>query len=128
MKSLFIAILLISPSAMANSETNILSSMPLSKMFWGLYLERTIIGQYDCSNKCGKYARALSKAGHQADLVIIRPHRSRYLHAIVRLSTKDKIVYLDHTKGVISDDLESLGHLKEVISIQQLKEKGAKYR
>ena len=128
MKSFILAIMIITPAAFATSNTDVLSSMPLSKMFWSLYLERNIIGQNDCSNKCGKYVRALVAAGHQADIVVILPHRSRYLHAIVKLQKDGKITYLDPTQGTIFDDLESIGKFKELISANQLDQMGKDYK
>ena len=134
MKNLILSLMVMTSAAFATSttsttsNTDVLSSMPLSKMFWSLYLERNIIGQNDCSNKCGKYVRALVAAGHQADIVVILPHRSRYLHAIVKLQKDDKITYLDPTQGTIFNDLEEIGRFKELIVANKLDQLGADYK
>ena len=120
--------MMMTPAAFASQDKDPLTSMPLSKMFWSLYQERNIIGQNDCSNKCGKYVRALVKAGHKADIVVIRPHTSRYLHAVVKLSKNGKTTYLDPTKGIVSDDLQSLGSFQKLITSKQLDSMGEQYK
>ncbi|MCM8539258.1 MAG: hypothetical protein NE328_03215 [Lentisphaeraceae bacterium] len=116
------------PAGMAKTATDPLSSMPLAKMFWSLYQERNVIGQNDCSNKCGRYVRALIAEGYKAEIVVIRPHTSRYLHAIVKLQDGDKVTYLDPTKGIISKDLKVLGSFEKLIAHNQLDGLGAQYR
>ena len=109
-------------------KVNPLLSMPLAQTFWKLFRKRTIIGQYDCSNKCGQYARLLQAEGFQADVVVIRPHTSRLLHAVVKLTEADGTVrYLDPTKGVTTYDLSVMGDLKETIAFADLDAQGAQY-
>ncbi len=117
-----------SPAAFASQDNDPLTSMPLSKMFWSLFQERNIIGQNDCSNKCGRYVRALVAKGYKADIVVIRPHQSRYLHAIVRLQDGEKVTYLDPTKGMISYDLDSMGNVEKLIASNQLDSLGEQYK
>jgi hypothetical protein len=128
MKSLILAIMIMTPTAFAAQDNDPLLSMPLSKMFWSLYQERNIIGQNDCSNKCGKYVRALIAAGHKADIVVIRPHNSRYLHAVVKLQDGNKVTYLDPTKGITCKDLDKLGSFKELITSNNLDKMGEQYK
>ena len=132
MKTLIISILLLSTSSVFASTTlseDPLTSMPLSKMFWSLFQERNIIGQNDCSNKCGRYTRALRKAGHQVDIIVIRPYRSQYLHAIVELTKEDgSTVYLDPTQGTISYKMDDLGSLVEKIPFDTLEQRGLAYK
>ncbi|NQZ59724.1 MAG: hypothetical protein HRT88_19915 [Lentisphaeraceae bacterium] len=131
MKNLLILIILLSTSSLfaITSSEDPLTSMPLSKMFWSLFQERNVIGQNDCSNKCGRYTRALQNAGHQADILVIRPHRSQYLHAIVKVEKEDgSIVYLDPTKGIISYKVEDLGALVEKITFETLETRGLAYK
>ncbi|MCH2206254.1 MAG: hypothetical protein MK132_10340 [Lentisphaerales bacterium] len=129
MKSLILTILLILPATgLASTNNDPLTSMPLSKMFWELYQERNIIGQNDCSNKCGRYLRALVKQGHTAEIVVIKPHTSSMLHAIVKLTEGDKVTYLDPTRGTLAYDLDMLGSFKESIQHTQLATLGAQYK
>ena len=129
MKSLILTILLILPAAgFASTNNDPLTSMPLSKMFWELYQERNIIGQNDCSNKCGRYLRALVKEGHTAEIVVIKPHRSSMLHAIIKLTEGEKVTYLDPTRGTLAYDLDILGSFKESIQHTQLATLGAQYK
>ena len=130
MKSILLTIFLLLPAAAYSSTDNNdpLTSMPLSQMFWSLYQERNIIGQNDCSNKCGRYLRALVKEGHNAEIVVIKPHRSSMFHAIIKLTEDDKVTYLDPTKGTIAYDLEALGTFSESIQHTQLASLGAQYK
>jgi hypothetical protein len=129
MKSFILIIFLLSPSLFASSSSNdVLSSMPLSKMFWSLFQERNIIGQNDCSNKCGRYLRALVAEGHTAEIVVIKPHTSRMLHAIIKLTEGDKVTYLDPTRGTLSADLDILGSYKKSIQSSELTALGAQYK
>ena len=113
---------------MAKTASDPLSSMPLSKMFWSLYQERNVIGQNDCSNKCGRYLRALVAEGYKAEIIVIRPHTSRYLHAIVRLQDGDQVTYLDPTKGIVAKDLKMLGNFEKLIASNQLDQLGAQFK
>ena len=130
MKRIILALMILAPAGLlANSKnTDPLSSMPLAKMFWSLYQEKNIIGKNDCSNKCGRYLRALIAEGYKAEIVVIRPHTSRYLHAIVKLKDGDKITYLDPTKGIVSHDLKMLGNFQRLIASNQLDQLGEQYR
>ena len=112
----------------ATKEVNPLLSMPLAKTFWELFRKRTIVGQYDCSNKCGQYARLLRAEGFEADIVVIRPHTGRLLHAVVKLTEANGTVrYLDPTKGTTSYDLTQMGDLKETIAFADLEAQGEQY-
>ena len=109
-------------------KVNPLLSMPLPQTFWELFRKRTIVGTYDCSNKCGEYARQLRAQGFEADIVVIRPHTGRLLHAVVKLTQEDGTVrYLDPTKGTTSYDLSVMGDLKETIAFTDLSSKGEQY-
>ena len=116
------------PAGMAKTSSDPLSSMPLAKMFWSLYQEKNVIGQNDCSNKCGRYMRALIAEGYQAEIVVIRPHTSRYLHAIVKLTNGEEVTYLDPTKGIVATDLEVLGSFQKLIAQNQLEQMGAQFK
>lgn len=128
MKSIILTIFLLAPAAFSATNSDPLTSMPLSKMFWSLFQERNVIGQNDCSNKCGRYLKALIAQGHEAEIVVIKPHRSRMLHAIVKLTVEDKVTYLDPTKGTVSFDLEVLGSFKKSIEHTELASLGAQYK
>jgi len=130
MKRIILALMILAPAGlMATTEkSDPLSSMPLAKMFWSLYQEKNIIGKNDCSNKCGRYVRALVAKGYKAEIVVIRPHTSRYLHAIVKLQEGDKITYLDPTKGIVAEDLKMLGNFQKLIASNQLDDLGAQYK
>jgi|SaaInlStandDraft_1057018.scaffolds.fasta_scaffold153749_1 hypothetical protein len=129
MKRIFLIIFLLAPALFASNNSNdVLSSMPLSKMFWSLFQERNIIGQNDCSNKCGRYLRALVAEGHTAEIVVIKPHTSRMLHAIIKLTEGDKVTYLDPTRGTLSADLDILGSYKKSIAHSELASLGAQYK
>ena len=128
MKKIILAIMILIPAGMAKTAEDPLSSMPLAKMFWSLYQERNVIGQNDCSNKCGRYVRALVAEGYKAEVVVIRPHTSRYLHAIVKLHDGEEVTYLDPTKGIISKDLKVLGSFEKLIASTQLDGLGAQYK
>ena len=131
MKTLLISIFLLSTSNIFASTLNEdpLTSMPLSKIFWSLFQEKNIFGQNDCSNKCGRYTRALRKAGHKVDIVVIRPHRAKYLHAIVKLKQVDgSTVYLDPTLGTVVYQIDSLGSLVEQIPFDTLEQRGLSYK
>jgi len=75
MKLKLLILLIMIPMDIVYAGTR-LAEIPLSKMFWALYKERNIIGQNDCSNKCGRYLRALVSKGYKAEIVIIKPYRS----------------------------------------------------
>ena len=129
MKSLILTIIFLLPAASYSSTNNDpMSSMPLSKMFWSLYQERNIVGQNDCSNKCGRYLRALIAEGHTAEIVVIKPHTSRMLHAIIKLTDGEKVTYLDPTRGTLSNDLDILGSYKKSIQHTELASLGAQYK
>ena len=130
MKSILLTIFLLLPAAAYSSTDNNdpLTSMPLSQMFWSLYQERNIIGQNDCSNKCGRYLRALVQEGHNAEILVIKPHRSAMLHAIIKWTDGDKVTYLDPTKGTIAYDLDIMGAFRESIQHTQLANLGEQYK
>ena len=128
MKTIILAMMILIPAGMAKTANDPLSSMPLAKMFWSLYQEKNVIGQNDCSNKCGRYVRALVAKGYKAEIVVIRPYTSRYLHAIVKLTDGDKVTYLDPTKGIVAYDLNNLGSFQKLIAHNQLDQLGAQYK
>ena len=128
MKTIILAMMILIPAGMAQTNSDPMTSMPLAKMFWSLYQERNIIGKNDCSNKCGKYVRALIAEGYKAEIVVIRPHTSRYLHAIVKLYDGDKVTYLDPTKGIVANNLENLGSFQKLIASNQLDQLGEQFR
>ena len=121
MKSIILTISLLMMTSVFASQTDNdpLSSMPLSKMFWSLFQERTIVGQHDCSNKCAKYIKALKAEGHDVEVVVILPHRSRFLHAIVKLTNGEKVTFLDPTKGIVANDLTVMGTFQRYINCDQ---------
>ncbi|MCH2206255.1 MAG: hypothetical protein MK132_10345 [Lentisphaerales bacterium] len=129
MKVLILTIIFLLPAAtFASTDNDPMTSMPLTKMFWELYQERNIIGQNDCSNKCARYLKALVKDGHTAEIVVIKPHTSSMLHAIVKLTEGEKVSYLDPTRGTLADDLETLGYFKKSIQHEELASLGAQYK
>ena len=128
MKKLIITILFALSFSSFAQDNDPLNSMPLNKMFWSLFQERNIIGQNDCSNKCGRYVRALRAQGHEADIVVIQPYTTRYPHAIVALNENGKITYLDPTRGTIGYDLENLGRKIKTITHTELDSLGEQYR
>ncbi len=114
-----VALLMMASAVASQKNSDPLSSMPLSKMFWSLFQERTIIGQHDCSNKCAKYMKALKAEGHEVEVVVILPHRSRFLHAIVKLTEGEKVTYLDPTKGIVAKNLDVMGTFQRSITYDQ---------
>ena len=102
--------------------------IPLSKVFWSLYQEKNILGHNDCTNKCGRYLRALVGKGHNAEILIIMPHRTRFLHAIIKVLVGEKVTYLDPTRGIISENLDSFGFLQQTIQHRQLAQLGSSYK
>ena len=128
MKIIILTIFLLSPSLFASTSNDPMTSMPLSKMFWSLFQERNIVGQNDCSNKCGRYLRALVAKGHTAEIVVIKPHTSRMFHAIIKLTEGDKVTYLDPTRGTLSTDLDILGSYQRSIAHTELTSLGAQYK
>lgn len=129
MKQLLLAFVILMPAiTMAQTSADPLFSMPLAKMFWSLYQERNIIGQNDCSNKCGRYLRALVSQGYEAEIIVIRPYTSPYLHAVIKLTEDDKVSYLDPTNGIVVDDLATLGSFKQLITYSQLEHMGEQFK
>ena len=101
--------------------------IPLEKVFWSLFQEKNLLGSNDCTNKCGRYLRALVSEGHKAEILIVMPHRTRFLHAIIKLYHDEKCIYLDPTRGVISHDLAGFGFLQKTINHAQLTKLGPDY-
>ena len=129
MKALILIITLLLPAiTFASLNNDPMTSMPLTKMFWELYQEKNIIGQNDCSNKCARYLKALVKEGHTAEIVVIKPHTSSMLHAIVKLTDGEKVTFLDPTRGTLAYDLETLGFFKKSIQHGELASLGAQYK
>ena len=130
MKSIIFTIVLLMVTSVVASQKNSdpLSSMPLSKMFWSLFQERTIVGQHDCSNKCAKYIKALKAQGHDVEIVVILPHRSRFLHAIVKLTDGEKVTFLDPTKGIVANDLSVMGTFQRSITSDQFDSFGGQFK
>ena len=121
MKSIIftISLLMLTSAVASEKSSDPLSSMPLSKTFWSLFQERTIVGQHNCSNKCAKYIKALKAEGHEVEVVVILPHRSRFLHAIVKLTDGDKVTFLDPTKGIVAHDLTLMGTFQRSITFDE---------
>ena len=99
--------------------------IPASNMFWDLYQEDNIIGRNDCSNKAGRYARELHLLGYKnVSVVIILPHRGCIFHAVVEANG----VYLDPTKGIVTDKLINFGGFIKRIPIDKLDSLGDNYK
>ena len=132
MKNLILITYLLLTGAAYSSTTTAnvdpMNSMPLSEMFWSLYQERNIVGQNDCSNKCGRYLRALIAEGYEAEIVVVKPHRSSMLHAIIKVTEGEKITYLDPTQGIVAYDLDMMGIFRESIQYNQLVSLGIQYK
>jgi hypothetical protein len=105
-----------------------LKKIPLSKVFWSLFQEDNILGHNDCTNKCGRYLRALVSEGHQAEILIVMPHKTRFLHAIIKIKSGDTCTYLDPTNGVVSQKFEMFGFFQKAIQHSQLASLGADFK
>ena len=127
MKNIILILFLLIPNFLIYAEDK-LQSIPLSKLFWSLYRERNIVGKNDCSNKCGRYLRALIAKGYKAEIIILRPHRSRYLHSVVKIIDNQLIKYIDPTKGIMVNNLAVLGNFQRKISYEHLDKLGPDFR
>ena len=87
-------------------------SLPAAATYERLVRERSRVGRNDCSNKCGRYVRALRAAGQSAEVLVVSPRGGRDLHAIVKLSDGRLV---DPTHNVVSRDLTDFGELKFVL-------------
>lgn len=100
--------------------------IPSYEMFWDLYKQKNIIGQNDCSNKSGRYARELHRLGYEVEVVILFPNNGEYIHAVVKATKNGRTIYLDPTKGIISFEL--LGIFIRSIPIDKLDSMGDSYK
>ena len=116
----FILALLLTTSTLLSYE------IPSYEMFWNLYQQKNIIGQNDCSNKSGRYARELHRLGYEVEVVILFPHNGGYIHAVVKTTNNGRTIYLDPTKGIISFEL--LGIFIRSIPIDKLDSLGDNYK
>lgn len=79
---------------------------PLARQFEALAIERNETGANDCSNKAGRYCRALLDAGHKDAVVIfVRPRGQQELHAIVYVAG----LYCDPSTGKVKRHLVDFG-------------------
>ena len=104
-----------------------LKDIPASKLFWELHKQKNVIGEYDCSNKCGIYARELARLGYKVQVIIILPHKGKYLHAVVKIIKDGQYLYLDPTVGIINRDLNAMGLLIKVVPFKDLDKLGKEF-
>jgi len=132
MRALLLIILIVTSSNSVFGATKVedpMLSMPMHEMFWSLFQERNILGVNDCTNKSGRYAKALIAGGYDAEIIIVRPDRGQYRHAIVRVTNKQGLSqYLDPTKGLIAYNPEFIGTVLEVIPTAQIANLGSDYK
>ena len=86
--------------------------IPLVDLFNEIIKQPYKMHVYDCSNKAANYVRALKKAGHDADIVVIKPPYNELgmLHAIVRINVDGKYLYVDPTSDGWSRDINTFGY------------------
>lgn len=90
---------------------------PLPRVFEALAIEPATLGTNDCSNKAGRYARALIAAGIEAHVVYVRPpDPDAQLHAVVLAGS----LVCDPTSGKVSRDLADFGTFAFVINRDRL--------
>jgi len=86
---------------------------PLEQVFWSLHRQPNRLGRNDCSNKAGRYFRALRECGYQADIVVVSVPRERRrnteLHAVVKVGNE---LYCDPTFGTWGRDLADFGEYR----------------
>ena len=87
--------------------------IPLKRTFWALHRERNRAGKNDCSNKSGRYAKALREQGYKANVVVISVPRQKDLHAVVELADGR---CLDPAFGKVADSVEKMGEVKFVLA------------
>lgn len=86
------------------------SAPPLSSLFWRLHRQRNRPSANDCSNKAGRYARALRREGYRATVVVVhRPAPHNSLHAVVKV---DDRIYCDPAFGTWGSDLSRFGQYR----------------
>lgn len=92
---------------------------PLPRVFEALVLQDYEEGTNDCSNKAGRYARALLAAGIEAHVVYVHPKTDNAmgLHAVVR--TGDLIC--DPSTGKVSRNLADFGTYVGIVSAARLR-------
>ena len=90
---------------------------PCPGEFERILLERYEVGENDCSNKAGQYARACNAAGHHATVIIVRPPGEHQdLHAIVEVDG----LYCDPTTGRVTHALADHGERVTDVSAYHL--------
>ncbi len=105
-----------------------IKDIPASKLFWELHKQKNVVGKYDCSNKCGIYARELNRIGYKVEVIIILPHKGKYLHAVVKIIKDGRDYYLDPTVGIVNRDLNVMGLLIKVIPFKDLDKLGKGFK
>lgn len=128
----FIAALLISATTVtatsaATTPSNTMPEIPLAETFWKLYQQANQLGINDCSNKCGRLARALRAAGYEADVLVIQPWRSRMQHAIVQIKKDGHIFYLDPVRGTRFTKVGNFGRRIRLIDFEDLDLEGTEF-
>jgi hypothetical protein len=91
---------------------------PLPRDFEALAIEPYILHQNDCSNKAGRYARALLNAGYEAHVVLVQPTHPPGvgLHAVVLVGD----LYCDPSTGRVSRSVSDFGTIQSVCTARQL--------
>lgn len=99
-------------------------AIPLKNVFRSIQRER-YSNSNDCSNKAGRYAKALRENGYKADVVVVKMHRRGELHAIVKL---DNGMYYDPTFGTSGDKVERFGKYRFTIAYADLGKWGNEFK
>lgn len=98
---------------LVGSTNNNAKPPPLEDLFWTLNRQPNAIGENDCSNKAGRYFRALREKGYAADIVVVsiplERRRQVELHAVVKVENG---VYCDPTFGTWSSNLADFGEYR----------------
>gem|GEM_PF-5480302 len=110
LSALFTGCVTTQPAAVGRLGSDTVAPPPLADLFWSLNRQPNKLGKNDCSNKAGRYFRALREQGYAADIVVVSvpPERRRNteLHAVVKVGDQ---LYCDPTFGTWSRDLKDFG-------------------
>ena len=77
-------------------------------------------GSVDCSNKAGRYCRALWALGYQAEVVNFWPQGRNVIHSVVRIPLPEGDILVDATDGSRTRDLAKWGELNNVVSRERV--------
>jgi len=109
---LIVAILLLT---LLNSCKTVLVPIPLQPLFWKIYKEKNVDDVNDCSNKSGKYLRALDARGIAGKVIVIKTKMG--YHAIVKTGGGP---YLDPTFGTASYNINDYGKFLFSLELNEL--------